>query len=102
LEFHLFSDDPSWCAEQFVDDDVSIRALPEAEGDALHDLYLMSRARHHIICNSTYSWWGAWLAKHPSQEVIMPDRWFASGIVAPITEKQAEGWETLSALPLDE
>jgi len=95
LEFHVFSDDAKWCAEQFANDGVSIRALPEAEGDALHDLFLMSLARHHIICNSTYSWWGAWLAKHPTQEVIMPARWFASGIVAPIIEKQSEGWETL-------
>jgi len=101
LEFHVFSDDPKWCAEQFADEGVSIRALPEAEGDALHDLHLMSRARHHIICNSTYSWWGAWLAKHPSQKVIMPDQWFASGIVAPIEEKRADGWEMLPASPPD-
>lgn len=102
LNFHLFSDDPKWCKAQFVDNDVSVRALPEAEGDALHDLYLMSCARHHIICNSTYSWWGAWLAHRGSQEVIMPDRWYASGIVAPIEEKRMSGWETLRSLSSDE
>jgi hypothetical protein len=58
----------------------------------------MSRAQHHIICNSSYSWWAAWLAHHPSQQVIMPDRWYASGIHAPITEKQCAGWETISGM----
>lgn len=98
LVFHVFSDDPAWCSEQFTHDGVSIHALPEAMGDPLHDLFLMSRATHHIICNSTYSWWGAWLASHPSQNVIMPDRWFASGITAPINEKRANGWEILGTV----
>jgi len=96
LEFHVFSDDPKWCSEHLAEDGVAIRALPEAEGDALHDLFLMSRASHHIICNSSYSWWAAWLGEKPGQQVILPERWFASGIIAPIQEKLAYGWETLS------
>jgi hypothetical protein len=96
LDFHVFSDDPKWCAAHLAEDGVSIRALPQAEGDALHDLFLMSRASHHIICNSSYSWWGAWLGEKPGQQVILPERWFASGIIAPIGEKLADGWETLS------
>jgi hypothetical protein len=55
----------------------------------------MSRASHHIICNSSYSWWAAWLGKNPGQQVILPERWFASGIIAPIQEKLAYGWEIL-------
>jgi hypothetical protein len=95
LEFHVFSDDPKWCSVHLAEDGVAIRALPEAEGDALHDLFLMSRASHHIICNSSYSWWAAWLGKNPGQQVILPERWFASGIIAPIQEKLAYGWEIL-------
>ena len=54
----------------------------------LHDLHLMSLATHHIIANSSYSWWAAWLGEKPGQQVIMPDRWYAHGIKAPMAEKR--------------
>lgn len=40
------------------------------------DLALMSRCRHHIIANSSFSWWGATLASHASQTVVAPRYWF--------------------------
>jgi hypothetical protein len=54
----------------------------------LHDLYLMSLASHHIIANSSYSWWAAWIGSKPGQIVTMPDRWYAKDIIAPIEEKK--------------
>jgi hypothetical protein len=48
----------------------------------------MSLASHHITANSTYSWWAAWLGDKPGQRVIMPDRWYAHGIQAPMAEKR--------------
>lgn len=40
------------------------------------DLYLMSRCRHHIIANSSFSWWSAWLDRRPGGLRIAPEAWF--------------------------
>lgn len=95
LRFHFFSDDPAWCRENFRADDCEVCDLPEAAGDPLHDLFLMSRARHHIIANSSYSWWAAWLGKREGQVVLMPAVWIR-GIATPIEEKRLPAWETVS------
>jgi hypothetical protein len=44
----------------------------------MNDFYMMTRCKNFIICNSTFSWWGAWLIRHPGKVVISPsaDNWF--------------------------
>ncbi len=68
----IFSDDPEWCHEQllFVDD----RFVVSEGNSSYHDLYLMTQCSDFIIANSTYSWWGAWLADRG--KVIVPHKWF--------------------------
>ena len=69
----VFSDDPKWCQEQgmFSDDSILI-----SEGnDADIDLCLMTKCNYHIIANSSFSWWGAWLGD--SERIIAPSNWFA-------------------------
>jgi hypothetical protein len=69
----IFSDDPAWCKKQklFEDDDKFLIS----EGNTHYtDLAMMSLCTGHIIANSTFSWWGAWLAD--SKEVIAPKKWF--------------------------
>lgn len=94
LSFRVFSDDPAWCERQMAGGDVTVRASRDA--GPWTDLYLMSRTRHHIIANSSFSWWAAWLGKKPGQEVRVPPRWHGGGIEAPIEDKLCEGWKIVS------
>ena len=68
----IFSDDPQWCQKQelFSDD----RFLVSDNDDAYIDLCLMTMCKKHIIANSSFSWWGAWLAD--SDKVVAPKGWF--------------------------
>lgn len=93
--FYIFSDDPEWCRTEFRGEDQQVIDTGSAAANPLHDLRLMSWAAHHIIANSTYSWWAAWLGTKPGQQVIMPSRWYAYGIVAPIEEKRLPGWTVM-------
>ncbi|MGD7654099.1 MAG: alpha-1,2-fucosyltransferase, partial [Verrucomicrobiales bacterium] len=87
--FFIFSDDPDWCRRQFAGDDTEVVDSGPAAANPLHDLRLMGMASHHIIANSSYSWWAAWLAQRPGHHVIMPERWIADdSINAPIAEKR--------------
>jgi hypothetical protein len=71
VKFLVFSDDPEWCREVFKQDFFHIVDIND---DAV-ELCLMSKASAHIIANSSFSWWGAWLSG--SQAVIAPKDWFS-------------------------
>tara|TARA_Y100001935_G_scaffold191497_1_gene159697 strand:- start:1697 stop:2506 length:810 start_codon:yes stop_codon:yes gene_type:complete len=68
----IFSDDPKWCMKQqlFNGD----RFLVSEAAGPYHDLYLMTQCSDHIIANSSFSWWGAWLGQ--GERVIAPSKWF--------------------------
>jgi hypothetical protein len=68
----IFSDDPEWCNQQeiFSGD----RFLVSENNSNYVDLCLMTLCKDHIIANSSFSWWGAWLAK--GNKVIAPSKWF--------------------------
>lgn len=74
--FLIFSDDIQWCKENFPDIPEKFKFI---EGNADHeDLALQTLCNNNIICNSTFSWWGAWLNNNPSKIVIAPSKWFGS------------------------
>lgn len=76
VSLFVFSDDPEWCRDRLRFPHVTTivdRALPPER--AWEDMRLMSLCRHHVIANSTFSWWGAWLNPSRSKVVVAPARW---------------------------
>ena len=74
--FLVFSDDPQWARAELPLDSSAVFVTGNAERPE-QDLILMSACNHHITANSSFSWWGAWLAVNPSKIVIAPKRWFS-------------------------
>jgi len=72
--FVVFSDDITWCKQNLPN-------LPDKfvfiEGNLdYEDLLLMTLCKNNIICNSTFSWWAAWLNTNENKKVIAPKKWF--------------------------
>lgn len=88
-KFIIFSDDIPWCREEFANGDWGSGAeayrFTYCEGNQhlneVKDLKLMLTCAYNIICNSTFSWWGAWLNQNPNKVVISPheDNWYGPG-----------------------
>lgn len=77
--FYVFSDDTAWCREQFARIGLPHEVVPNYfENHPFADFQLMTRCRHFIIANSTFSWWGAWLGNAPDKQVWTPARWYAT------------------------
>lgn len=76
--FFVFSDDPTWARENFRPPQETTFIDHNGPKDAHEDIRLMSLCQHHIIANSSFSWWGAWLAKYPDKAVFAPKRWLAA------------------------
>lgn len=74
-KFYLFSDDIEWCKNHFSKNNYYIVDWNTGK-DSWQDMYLMTKCKHNIIANSTFSWWGAWLNSNPNKIVIAPSTWF--------------------------
>lgn len=74
--YFVFSDDPQWAKEN-IKLNFKTEYISNNNGDkAYEDLRLMSNCKHHIIANSTFSWWGAWLNTSKNKIVIAPNKWY--------------------------
>jgi Glycosyl transferase family 11 len=74
--FFVFSDDPEWVTQNLRFEPAVTHVTVNSPARGFRDLQLMSRCRHHIIANSSFSWWGAWLSRSPDKLVVAPKRWF--------------------------
>jgi Glycosyl transferase family 11 len=94
-ELFVFSDDAA-AAEQvlsFVPKSRLVHVCGDPERP-WEDMALMARCRHHVIANSSFSWWGAWLDRSPDKIVVAPSAWFASSELARKTTRDLypAGW----------
>jgi Glycosyl transferase family 11 len=74
--FFVFSDDMAFVRENLPRDSRMVFVELNDEFTAHEDLRLMASCRHHIIANSTFSWWGAWLNPRADKMVVAPKHWF--------------------------
>lgn len=78
--FYLFSDDPEWLADNFpIHYPATI--ITHNKNQEHEDLRLMSSCKHHIIANSSFSWWGAWLSAYHEKNVIAPSIWYKNPVL---------------------
>lgn len=78
--FFVFSDDIAWAMDNLrFDVEINFVDINSPE-KGYEDMRLMSACNHHIIANSSFSWWGAWLGDYPDKIVCTPKRWFNAQI----------------------
>ena len=87
----VVSDDPKWCEKQelFAPD----RFMISESDDNLIDMCILSLCNYHVIANSSFSWWGAWLAE--SNKVIAPKTWFGPAANLDDSDIVPEEWERI-------
>jgi hypothetical protein len=90
--FVLFGDDLNWPQQNLDFRGASRELIAHNSGDELADLWLMSRCRHAVVANSSFSWWGAWLGDTAADRLV-----FAPAQVGhPIT--MSDRWQRLANL----
>lgn len=74
--FQVFSDDVEGARKLLGQGEAEAFTYPQ-HGDAFRDLTAMAGCQHHIIANSTFSWWAAWLNPYAQKTVLAPRHWFS-------------------------
>lgn len=77
--FLVFSDDPVWCKEHMIGDNIQVME----GGTEIEDFNMLASCSSVIMANSSFSWWAAYLNPTPTKKIILPrlDKWFHDGLV---------------------
>jgi hypothetical protein len=79
----VFSDDPDWTSANLQSPFPTYYINHNTSEKAFQDLRMMTHCNHHVIANSSFSWWGAWLADSSKQIVVAPAKWFQANRPTP-------------------
>lgn len=74
--FFVFSDDIEWCKESFNTFPNLVFIDSSVNHKSIEDFDMMRQCKHHIISNSTFSWWSSWLSNKDNKIIISPSRWY--------------------------
>lgn len=92
LSFVVVSDEPAWCRANLRLPGPTHLASGEHPTDPLDDLAILAACRHHLVANSTFSWWGARLAAEGGSQVV-PRHWMKGSLLHP--EILPQSWTVL-------
>jgi hypothetical protein len=71
IKFYIFSDKPIFAKEFMLNFDIDYVILENDRGPDYQDIYMMSKFKYHIIANSSFSWWGAWLSLYSDDNITI-------------------------------
>jgi len=92
--FVVFSNDMNWCKAELEGIPRNIRFIENEPH--YHDFYLMSFCKDQIISNSSFSWWAAYLNRHPNKRVIATPGWFSDSYFRDTKDLIPADWTILS------
>ena len=92
ITLFVFSDDMPWVKENLHTNGLDIVFIENNQGDdSWKDMALMAHCKHHIIANSSFSWWGAWLATKNGEKYAAYN-WFQPAIDFDINDIVPKNW----------
>lgn len=92
--YFVFSDDINWVQKNFPSRPGTEFVPGPPRISDMESMRLLSLCKHHIIANSSFSWWGAWLCTNPGKIVIAPQQW-ALDPTRDTSNIVPEGWQTM-------
>lgn len=94
--FFIFSDDLDYVKKNLITNQtVYFSTNQYLEIATVEDFFNMQSCKHHIISNSTFSWWASWLNPNPNKIVIIPKNWYTN------PDESANGYYLDSYIILD-
>jgi hypothetical protein len=75
MRVFVFSDDIQWCRENLAVSEPLEFVANETPDRPEEHLRVLSHCRHFVVANSSFAWWGAWLANRPDKIVVAPPKW---------------------------